>query len=543
VAETLQERQEAARVLEQVVATYAELVKDSLDHNAADHTTLEQSFDALTHVFRHWNPEHEFPNLSIVEQWEKERAASKKNLAAARERAALNAELAQIKERFVRLRRMHWFGLAFWCLRRYRATERGEWLAALNKVGSYLGGIDELTLAFSDALAYEWEHHGPWSNWILHELPSRDAHMVSPDGDFFDTFVLLTLRAIPTDAPEIDLPVDRRLATELRVEDPRQRVNRVLEDARLAAALPDDAQARADPLVGALSRMLERVQVDEEEATMRASLDRELVVEFIDTLESKWRSGRLFRAVFGYGQRVRRHESEPAPENAREVLRLWTNKRLFLPADLRVYGHTWQAEDFARELLRRENEKVVELLRAAPLSNEANESIAELVRNEIEYMHGRGYDQLVILVPRYWQLIPELGLEFSEKYGGSAQPPRWLPNDSVDDFRGEIGACPVLQVFQLPKDRIHVVDFSKWASWEEWLMGDGGLDVTIDVFDEAEAAERASSAPEERDRDEIARNIRLSALITTEIAFTVAVDDASAARSVPIPLEIQEREL
>jgi hypothetical protein len=379
------------------------------------------------------------------------------------------------------------------------------------------------------------------AQWALVELdrvPTGEAHMVSPDGDFFDTFALLAMRAVPTDSLIADLPVERRLATEFRVESAEARVERLLRDERVAAAIPDDARGRAQALLESLARLEERAQLDDEEATMTAGLDAELVDEFIEALHNAWKPGRLFRAALGHWQRVERMEGDSIPDEALKDLNIFTNKRLFLPGELRVLGNTWQAESFARELLKREEQAVLAHLENAPAAEVAGVAIADTIRATISNMRDAGYEQLVVLIPHYARLIPQLQPTLPEQYGGAARAPGWTPPGNRNDFRGEVAECPVFHTFQLPRDRLAVIDFSRWALWREWLIDGSDLKVTIEAFTEEQATQRVAAADSDaNDQEKLVRNILLSALISAQIAFTVAVEDPRAARWLTIPAE------
>ena len=403
-ASSLEERLRAREPMEDAFAAFANLMKVALDHDPRDLEAIAELNGEWNQLLRHWDPERQPPDPWFVEALIRERGEDDPEVRRLQDQASKRQALMELHNRLVGVRRLHRFGLCFWALRRYQATQEQEWLDAFDALAAYFSSPIELTQTLSDITQYDWDDLSPWSNWILQELPTGEAHMVSPD--FNVTYAVLMIRSLsPTeDVPEL-LP-DRRLGIHFKVEEPIKLVERVLADPKLNDALPDSPEDRAGTLVEALDAMVAAADILDEDATISASLSDALTDEFEAKVQESWNQGRFLRRAFGHTGSIQLEDGDPPP-TARHAVSAWQSKGLFLEGEARVHGHDHTARELAAALGREEMKKALHVMGASSLPDAPEDDPAAQLRRVLAEMRASGLDPQLILMPSEWRLLAE----------------------------------------------------------------------------------------------------------------------------------------
>lgn len=529
---TLEDRQQAERAMGDVFRTFAELMKACLDFDQRDTKSLSEISTEWNLLLRHWEPEHRQPDVWLVEALERERGIRDPEVVQLRREAEVNAELAAIKDRLVRLKQLHRFGLCFWALRRYRSTQSSTWLESFNLLGEHFGSLQALTTAVADAMQHEWDHHGPWSGWILNDLPLHNAHMVSPESEFVTTYVVLALRLIdPADsAPE--LPDSPNLGMHLRADDPRAVIERVLGDASLTSVLPERGQERAAKLVDALALLIARIVRAEEDETIAASVDEDAVTELQTEARAEWAERGLLRAAFAERGRLMARTDEP-PTSTRYSVGGWQPKGFFLKEKGRVFGGERLAAELVNSLVSAQTTAVLRLSGLEDDVPPVEVPLDDYVRAAIAAMRDAGADPRVLLVPTKRSIVTDLGAEGAVRWGGDVEPPSWLPDGARGLFRGRIEGMSVHAMAEIPDDRIALCDFGRFGEWHEWPAAGQPL-VTVETFDELSARELAKQSDSADDPETLIRRIRSGTRVSAEVAFEVVVERPDAIRWISV---------
>jgi hypothetical protein len=526
---SLEERRRAEEPMGDAFASFGYLMKLTLDHDPRDLEAVSELNREWNQLLRHWDPELRPPDLWYVEHLEQERGSNDPEVRQLKEAANQKKQLVGIRDRLDRLRQVHRFGVCFWALRQYRRTQEQAWLEAFNALAGYFSSPAELTSTLAAAMQHEWDHRGPWSEWILRELPSGEAHGVSPEPEFIFTYLVLMIRNVSaTDEPP-DLSPDRRLALQFKVEAPVNAVERVLSDELTNAALPDLAEERAQKVVDALDAFVAAADRAEEDATMDATLSDTLIGEFEAMAKEQWPRRRFLRAAFANAGRVELVEGDPPPSAERKVAS-WETKGLFLEGEHRVHGHENTAREYVTGLLREESAEALRIMGAANPPEPPEAAPDAQLRRVIEEMRAAGLNPQLVLIPQEWRLIADLGLEGALGWGGQSEPPSWVPEDLRSRFRGVIEGMPVFALHSIPDDRYAVCDISAFGRWREWRAAQEPV-LEIKTFDAEEARGRVESAEEDvADVESAVRGVRLAALISFRNASDIVVEDPNAVR-------------
>jgi hypothetical protein len=170
---------------------------------------------------------------------------------------------------------------------------------------------------------------------------------------------------------------------------------------------------------------------------------------------------------------------------------------------------------------------------ARPLRRRAGD-INQRLDHGIEAMRQNGYQPTAIFIPwRVWELPPELDLQ-----------PLAAPSDSADIVRGKLGRfrdLDVVEMRDLPADRVVLADLQAFATFRQWTSGADALAITVASFDEqtAKAAARADRRllrqPGRTKLADRARELRKLAFVQALEEFALQVNDPEAARAVLLP--------
>jgi hypothetical protein len=530
---TLEEKKDAEQGMRDAFNTFAEFLKTSLEFDPRDTETVSELNREWDQLLQHWQPEYRRPDKWLVDAIERERGPADAEVRRLRAEAATNAELAAIKDRLVRLRRLHRFGLCFWALHRYRATHEQAWLDAFNNFGGYVSSPADQATALADAIQHEWDNHGPWSGWLLGELPSGEVHGVSPEPGFVEAFVLLALPRIDPDGAPPQLPAIRQLAIHLQGDRPREVVASALGDDNLRDLLPERADDRAAKLQEAIEALIALVKQQDEDATIATPLDQEAVDRLLAETREEWRKHGLFRAAFAQQARIAHNDGE-APEPNRIRVSGWQSKGAFLSGEHHVYGGEHLAEELARALEREQTARVLELGGMQGDAQPPAENPSEQVRTVVGEMRAAGRAPQLICIPDVWDLLAQLDVEPAAGWGGNIDPPAWFPEHARRDFRGRLDGVAVVTLREVRDDRAAICDLGSLGIWHEWPERNDPR-VTIETFDEAQARALAEGAEGDEDVDALARRIQLRVKTSAELAFEIVVENPDAIRWITLP--------
>jgi hypothetical protein len=211
-------------------------------------------------------------------------------------------------------------------------------------------------------------------------------------------------------------------------------------------------------------------------------------------------------------------------------------------ADPRILGADWLASDIGRNLAGSEPRRIAEAaLEAAVFARDEAESLAQRLRGAIVEVAAHG-EQLVVLVPINWQLAQTLEVAHSRGRGGDAEPREWMPEEEIRDvFIGAVEGIPVIDVREMPEDRIAVVALDSFLRWRQWRLDGHEVAVELTAYDEEEARALAEEHDELFRTDERmtvearARELRKSMLLDVYERFRLDVANAEAARWISVP--------
>jgi hypothetical protein len=168
------------------------------------------------------------------------------------------------------------------------------------------------------------------------------------------------------------------------------------------------------------------------------------------------------------------------------------------------------------------------------------------VRGAIAELRTRG-NQLAVLVPLSWQLTQALEVDSSLRRGGEVQPPPWVSEgEGRSAFVGAIDDVPVLDVVEMPDDRMVIVALDQFLRWLQWQLADGSnVAVELTAYDEEEARALVQEhedwfREEERTTDAArARHVRKLILLDVYERFKVEVVDPDAALWMAVPDDLR----
>lgn len=420
--------------------------------------------------------------------------------------------------------------------------DAAKWIPAWQTFAGYFGDIHRLAEILDKGIEADWEDRGRWSNWVLDTLPKRAVHGIAVDLEFIQTFVVLALSLVLPDGPPPLL--DPLKFGRGRFEDPRTTVLGVIEIENLKPLLPSDRlDERAEVLITAIETMLETQKANEEQALIDARLDEDLVRGFIENLRDSWRTSRTLRAAFAEAGRI--ELVEELGEHGSQVKR-WLSKGLFV-TEPRVFGGDQVAKDYGRALAQWEWNTLLRAAEGLPATAAAvGEDLAVVVRAAIAELVDAGYKPSLIVMSLSWRVGQALDLRPAPSRGGDAEPPPWLQDEEGrGSFLGTVDGVPVLELPQVPDERLYMFDLGAFAKFQEHGVEDppGPVRVEITSLDEGElreiVREERVKFDEELDEDAKVRLLQRQVILDAVYPFDIVLVDNQAARYVELPPELQ----
>jgi hypothetical protein len=531
-----------AEALRQVFDAYALIAKNAIDHDPRDTATLGSINGYLDEFLRHWDPEYNSP-----QQWEIDLLAQRpdidrRQLAEMGRQAADSKERLRTKEELDTWRAVQRFGLLWWTQRRLRDTGDVAYVEAWNAFVGYFGNVTETARVVDRAVQADFENRGRWMTWVPLD-PVHGGAFSGPaiDLEFLQTFVVVALNHVSPDGPPP--PIEPLEWLTGRLIEAEETTYSVIANETLRPLLPEDhLEDRASHLVEGFRAMIRARDELEDQHVIDAPLDEAAVADFKQRLRDEWASHRLVVPAlqhFGMYQVVE-SESEQSVRPLRSSLR-WMPKN-WLISDPRVAGIDRYAAELGRELAESEVKYLAEAAAvASEFVVEDGVSIARALRAAIDAVRTHA-EQLVVYAPIDWRLVNALELSLSERRGGPATPPRWLPEALHDYFIGEADGVPVIHSRELSDDRILIVALDAFAQWRQWRPpGEHEVSVTITAFDDETARRRVEENAElfhddEHTSDEArAREVRKNLVLDVHEHMAIDVLNSEAALWMNLP--------
>ena len=538
-----EDRDYGVQALRQVFDTFALIGKSITDFTPRDTKALAEINRHLSEFIQHWTPEHEHPQRWEVDLLEQQPGVDPDVLEETRSRAAENEERARIKADLDQWRAMQRFGLLFWALRRLggREEEADAYADVWKALAGYFSDLSKTARVVDRAIKLDFEDHGPWSRWVMSELPTGQVHMPAVDLKQIQTFIVLALNRGDPDGPAPQFEPLEWLSS--RSPEIRQLVDGVIASEAFRPVLPEERlEDRAEKVIEAFEAMQRAREEQKDQRVIDSPLDLEAVDGFMRRLRETWASHRLVSPALDAAGTYEVVEGEPEEGTKWGIQPHWAPKGMFV-ADPGVLGADWLATDIGRNLAGSEPRRLVDAaLLSAEFAGDEGQSLAERLRAALAEVRGRG-DQLVVLVPMTWQLTQALEVDPSRRRGGDSEPPAWVPEEEgTGKFAGTVDGVPVFDVIDIPDDRIVVIALDSFLRWRQWRLAEGHeVAVDLTAYDEEEARALVEEhedwfRDEERTTAEgRARHVRKLVLLDVYERFRVDVVDAEAARWLTVP--------
>lgn len=444
-------------------------------------------------------------------------------------RAHMVLELEKIRSELETLRRAGRLSILGWMLRRGGDAQMSEDAIRLAResAGS-LGTIDELIEATGSALD---DSHETLSKWIMLDRPELEVGIVDSEGPVL-TAVAMSLLSRPS--------VDTIPAASWINDHRASRLHEIVSDVadweylwgRLGET-PAGVHERAANVQSLLSTaQTEQTDKDQQELAARP-LDEAKVRAFQSAVVSGWRDHRVLPDLV-----------------ARSGLRLrnvltgdWAGPRFGFaphldPKGLFVSPTNWvgledNGKERGRQLAQGEVSAVLGLLAEHAVNIEVDGDAPQRLRALLENLRADGQEPSLVVLPIDWRLSQSLGLEEGRTYryeGGLGR-----------SLKGLFEGIPVIDWWDLPKDRIFAVDIARFCEAEEGVEEDGTPtqpEVTVEPIDEELADEITSHWDALDDPSaEHERKVRVLTSVRTSILrpYRVELRETGAARFVSIP--------
>jgi hypothetical protein len=539
-----EDREYGAQALRQVFDAYALIGKAIIDSTPRDTKALGEINRYLSEFLQHWTPEHDHPQQWDVELLEQQPGVDQDALEQVRIDVAENERRAQIKSELDRWRAVQRFGLLFWALHRLGGTRDEAYVEAWNALAGYFGDLSETAGVVNEAIRADFEDHGPWSNWVLSELPIGQAHFPAVDAKLIQAFIVLALNRVDPDGPVPQFEPLEWLSS--RSTEIRGLLEGLIANDAVRPVLPEERlEDRAEKVIEAFEAMQRAREEQKDQRIIDSPVDLEAVDGFKRQVRETWASQHLVGPALDAAGTYEVIEGE-AEEGTKWAIQQWAPKGMFV-ADPGVLGADWLATDIGRNLAVSEPRHLVDAaLLSAEFAGAEGQSLAERLRAAIAEVRGRG-DQLVVLVPMNWQLTQALEVDPARRRGGDSEPPAWVPDEEGRGaFVGTVDGVPVFDVINIPDDRIVVIALDSFLRWRQWRVAEGDeVAVDLTAYDEEEARALVEEhedlfRTEERTTTEArARHLRTLCLLDVYERFRVDVVDAEAARWLTVPDELR----
>jgi hypothetical protein len=540
-----EDRKYGVQALRQVFDAFALIGKAVIDFTPRDASALAKVNHHLSEFIGNWTPEHDQPQAWEIELLERQPGVDPELLEERRRGVAENEARAQVKADLDQWRAMQRFGLLFWALHRLGGRPDGAeaYAAVWKTLAGYFGDLSETARVVDRAIKVDFEEHGPWSWWVSQELP-EGARFGGIDLKQIQTFVLLALDRVDPDGPVPQFEPLEWLSS--RSPEIRQLVEGVIANDAFESVLAGERlEDRAEKVIAAFEAMHRTREEQKDQRVIDAPLELEAVDGFRRKLRETWTTNRLVGPALSAAGMYELVDEEPEEGTKWGFGPKWVHKGMFVaPPD--VHGADWLALDYGRNLAGSEPQRIVEAgLLAAEFSGGEGQSLAQRLREALAEV-GRHGNQVVVLVPLNWQLTQALEVDPARRRGGESEPPAWVPEgEGRSAFVGTVDGVPVLDVVDMPDDRIVVVALDSFLRWHQ-LRAEDGHEIAVELT--AYGEEEARALVEEHDdlfRDESrttaearARYLRKLVLLDVYERFKVTIVDADAAYWLTVPDDV-----
>ena len=546
---SIEQRREAALFIEEAYGSINSLLKEMLE--AGDLSKLAEIDDRWSLALETWNPEHASPRGFEVERLADQLGAEDPRIAEAEALARINDELASTKTRLLSLRTAYRFGLCYWALRKLRVLtpdEMAGWLPIFEHFASHFSTPEQAAAGADEALRLEWSSaRGPWTHWVVSELPEGRAHSIGVDISFLETFLVLALIRInpeTSQAPLPGLPWMRTYRDELE-----RLLNGLVEEGAIQRLIePDQLSARAERLRELISDAARRRQELEDEELRDTDVSAERTEKFMSALKDNWLKHRIAPVLFRWVEAYSRDEAPDGEEG-------WFGMDRLLPKDLfvdesRVVGGDMVAADLGRALAHGEMDRLcTEIAEAVEIEGEGEtRTFAESVRSCIARQEEASYSVRLILTPVSWRIHRDMGLP--ERFAPRPNLPTGLdlPSESLHWYAGVLEEAAVIDWPAVPNDRIYFADLEAFGLWRQYPVSPEGEEVLVEIrtYDQAGAVELAQRdqelfrTPERESVEARAAEIRKHVLLHVRTRFVLEKKDTMAVRFLRIPEDLQD---
>ncbi len=463
-----------------------------------------------------------------------------------------------------RERKVQILGLLMWTLRKLRAEtdEAGNLIQTARLLIGEFDGLEDAAIAMDRVLEALDFGGGPWSRWILSELPEGEAHTIGTEHDFTRAFALLALDRIEPGRPaeisprrwlverhdELVEALETLTENELAVLHPATAIpaaQSAREEGEVAEESREETRASVaahrDALIEALQLARARQRDIDARQTRETPLNTEKVEEFVSNIRRGWESGRLGWALCRFVGAI---ADSADPLTGEE---LWPLRDQWLARDMFFEVSRWGGLDsFARDIGRAtaddEMLAVVRLLPGPPLMVDNDSPIRAQVSAAISTLRESGYTPSVILAPVDWRVERDLLGEDWIARQTTAENLPGLPEAAAHWFRGRIEGCPVIDWPGIPR-AIYALDLARFARFIEWTQENGPLQVRVREYSTDEAIDLATRVPD-LFADETARTVQQRAervlenvLLRVWTRIRLERTDEAAVAVVPLPPE------
>jgi hypothetical protein len=191
-------------------------------------------------------------------------------------------------------RAMQRFGLLFWTLHRLggQSDEAAPYADIWKALAGYFSDLVETARVVDRAIKLDFEEHGPWSMWVMNELPTGQTHFPAVDLKQIQTFVVLALDRVDPDGPMPQFEPLEWLSS--RSPEIRQLVEGVISNEAFRPVLPDERlEDHAEIVIAAFEAMQRSREEAKDQRVIDSPLDREAVDGFKRRLRDAWTKHRL----------------------------------------------------------------------------------------------------------------------------------------------------------------------------------------------------------------------------------------------------------
>lgn len=390
-------------------------------------------------------------------------------------RARKTVALESVKEDLEAYRRAGRLSILGWILRRGSGTLPQQILEAVRELAASIGPVDETVVAAGVAMDVSDDF---LSTWLMFEQPELEAGWIDSEGP-----VLLALGLVLLSLSDVRHIPPADWMTDTRINRARQLLDELVAWDDLWSRLgesPENVRERAGR-IGDLFDLARKAQREYERVELiQKNLDPIKVEEFQRAVVEGWSQHRVLPEI----ELLTDLEVARIPDPDWKQPRFGFNPQLD-PKGLFVSPSNWvglegNGTNRGRQLAL---EEVSEIIRAIVRDSQevlAQGEPAERVVASFAALRSDGFDPSLVVLPINWQLARSMDLEHRDR--------DWNFGDEFGRrVRGSLDGVPVIDWWEVPDDRILVVDLSEFCQVREAVDAQGEPrppDVTIDEIDE-----------------------------------------------------------